>query len=134
MPDREWVRSEPRAENPGIRKEEDELGLDSWIQIRSTGWDERKWVWRECSITREGLDCTVEVYMSEEGVTVLRVGTQQEWHLQECELPRALNLERESCEHLRWNHLEQVQHCTDLPCQVTFPAHTEQEKMGLWLG
>ena len=43
MPDREWVRSERRAENPGIRKEEDELRLDSWIQIRSTGWDERKW-------------------------------------------------------------------------------------------
>ena len=36
MPDREWVRSERRAENPGIRKEEDELRLDSWIQIRST--------------------------------------------------------------------------------------------------
>ena len=29
MPDREWVRSERRAENPGIRKEEDELRLDS---------------------------------------------------------------------------------------------------------
>ena len=42
MPDREWVRSERRAENPGIRKEEDELRLDSWMQIRSTGWDERK--------------------------------------------------------------------------------------------
>ena len=37
MPDQEWVRSECRAENPGIRKEEDELRLDSWIQIRSTG-------------------------------------------------------------------------------------------------
>ena len=42
MPDWEWVRSERRAENPGIRKEEDELRLDSWIQIRSTGLDERK--------------------------------------------------------------------------------------------
>ena len=42
MPDREWVRSDRRAENPGIRKEEDELRLDSWIQIRSIGWDERK--------------------------------------------------------------------------------------------
>ena len=29
MPDREWVRSECRAENPGIRKEEEELRLDS---------------------------------------------------------------------------------------------------------
>ena len=29
MPDREWVRSERRAENPGIRKKEVELRLDS---------------------------------------------------------------------------------------------------------
>ena len=43
MPDRELVQSERRAENPGIRKEEDDLRLDSWMQIRSTGWDERKW-------------------------------------------------------------------------------------------
>ena len=42
MPDREWVRSERRAINPTIRKKEDELRLDSWIQIKSTGWDERK--------------------------------------------------------------------------------------------
>ena len=34
-----------------------------------------------------------------------------------------LNLEMESSEHLRWAYLEQVQHCTDLPRQVTFPAH-----------
>ena len=39
MPDREWVRSERRAENPGIWKEEDELRLDSWMQMRSTGWE-----------------------------------------------------------------------------------------------
>ena len=31
-------------------------------------------------------------------------------------------------------HLEQVQHSTDLPRQVTFPAHTEQGKMGPGLG
>ena len=37
IPDREWVLSDRRAENPEIRKEEDELRLDSWIQIRSTG-------------------------------------------------------------------------------------------------
>ena len=61
---------------------------------------------------------------SEERVTVLRQGT----------APRALNLDRESCDHLRWTHLEQVQHCTNLPRQVTFPAHTEQEKMGPGLG
>ena len=42
MPYREWVRSERRAENPGIQKEEDELRLDIWIQIRSTEWIERK--------------------------------------------------------------------------------------------
>ena len=29
MPDQEWVRSERRAENPGIQKEEHELRLDS---------------------------------------------------------------------------------------------------------
>ena len=29
MPEWGWVRSERRAENPGIRKEEDELRLDS---------------------------------------------------------------------------------------------------------
>ena len=37
MPDREWVQSDRRTENPGIRKEEDELKLDYWIQIWSTG-------------------------------------------------------------------------------------------------
>ena len=36
MPNRERVRSERRAENPGIRKEEEELRLDSWLRIRST--------------------------------------------------------------------------------------------------
>ena len=40
-----------------------------------------------------------------------------------------MKLDKESCEHLRWTHLEQAQHCTDLPRQVTFPAHTEQGKM-----
>ena len=37
IPDREWVPSDRRADNPGIRKEEDKLRLDSWIQIRETG-------------------------------------------------------------------------------------------------
>ena len=46
------------------------------------------------------------------------------------ELPRALHWDKKSCEHLRWTHLEQAQHCTDLPRQVTFSAHTEQGKMG----
>ena len=30
--------------------------------------------------------------------------------------------------------MEQVQHCTDLPRQVTFLAHTEQGMMGPGLG
>ena len=38
------------------------------------------------------------------------------------------------CEHLRWARLEQVQHCTDFPREVTLPAHTEQGKMGPGLG
>ena len=40
-----------------------------------------------------------------------------------------MSLGRESSEHLKWTHLEQVQHCTDLPRQVTSPALTEQGKM-----
>ena len=49
---------------------------------------------------------------------------ESEWGHSMGAAPRALNLERESCEHLRWTHLEQLQHCADLPHQVTFPAHT----------
>ena len=37
IPDREWVPSDRSAENPGIRKEEDKLRLDFWIQMRETG-------------------------------------------------------------------------------------------------
>ena len=43
-------------------------------------WGLKKRMGRECSISREGPGCTVEVYVleeSEERVTVLRVGTQQ---------------------------------------------------------
>ena len=54
--------------------------------------------------------------------------------LQERKLPGAPNLEWGSCEYLIWTHLEHVQHCTDLPRQVTFPAHTKQGKMGPGLG
>ena len=43
-------------------------------------------------------------------------------------------MERESNEHLRCTHLEQVQHSTDLPHHVTFPAHTEQGKGGSRFG
>ena len=39
-------------------------------------------------------------------------------------MPRVLNLEKESSEHFRWAHLEQVQHCTDLLRKV----HAEQGK------
>ena len=42
------MRSERRAENPGIRKEENELRFDSWIQIRSMGWA-KKSVVVQCS-------------------------------------------------------------------------------------
>ena len=41
IPDREWVPSDRRAETPGIRKEEDKLRLDSWVQMRSMGLDEK---------------------------------------------------------------------------------------------
>ena len=67
---------------------------------------------------------------SGEEVIVFRVGAQ----LQELGLPRVLNFKRESYEHLRRTHLEKEQHCTDLSRQVTFPAHTDQEKMGPGLG
>ena len=50
MPDREWLPSDRRTENPGIRKEQEELRIDSWIQVNGigrekskvNGWDERK--------------------------------------------------------------------------------------------
>ena len=50
MPDRKCVRSERRAENPGIRKEDDELRLDSWIQIRLT----KERVAVHCSLLGDG--------------------------------------------------------------------------------
>ena len=42
MPDQEWVPPERKAENPGIRKDEEKLRLDSWMRIRLTEWDKRK--------------------------------------------------------------------------------------------
>ena len=47
---------------------------------------------------------------------------------------KSSEFKRESCDHLRWTYLEQVQHCTDLLRQVTFPTNTEQGKMGPGLG
>ena len=35
--DQAWLRPDRRAENPGIRKEEDELRLGSWIQKKVNG-------------------------------------------------------------------------------------------------
>ena len=46
---------------------------------------------------------------------------------------RSSECRKKSSEHLKWTHLEQVHHCTDLPRQATFPAHTEQGKTGQWL-
>ena len=43
MLDREWVQSDRRAENPGIRKDENELRLDFCIQIRSRRRDDKKY-------------------------------------------------------------------------------------------
>ena len=95
-----------------MQKDSQEHGMVVRGQRMTIGrWGKRSLetrVGQECSISRGKPDCTVEVYMSEEseeGVTVLRQGGQ----------PRALNLEREICEHLRWTHLEQAQHCTDMP-------------------
>ena len=89
-------------------------------------------VTRECSISRGG-QIVQWRYTSrrsprrEESQCYGRGGSSKSESCQEL-------LERESCEHLRWTHLEQVQYCTDLPRQVTFPAHTEQGKMGPGLG
>ena len=93
---------------------------------------------RECSISRRRvkLYCGgIHVGGVREGSHSVTCGDIASWgQLQECGLSRVLNLERGSCEHFRWIHLEQVQHCTDLPRQVTFPAHTEQGKMGQGFG
>ena len=68
---------------------------------------------------------------SEEGVTVIWQGGGS-FKSESCqELGIGI---RKVVEHLRWTHLEQAQHCTDLPRQVTFPVHTEQGKMGPGLG
>ena len=85
----------------------------------------------------------MEVYKlgeSEEEVTVLvgigfpeEAGMQQGGQFQEKELPRVLNLKKESSKHFKLTHLEQV-HCTDLSRQVLFSAHIEQEKTGQGLG
>ena len=60
----------------------------------------------------------------------VEAGAHQVGQFQKCKLPRFLNLENESSERLKWTELEKVQHCTDLPLQVTFPAHTEKGRTG----
>ena len=68
----------------------------------------------------------------EENTILVGVGPPEEAgrQFQELKLPRVLNLGKEGGEHPKWTHLEQVQHCTDLPLQITFSALTKQEKMG----
>ena len=77
----------------------------------------------------------MEVYKLEksEEITVMspeEAGTQQGGQLQELELPRVLILEKESSEHFRWTHLEQVQHCTDLPPRSHFQSTLNRERRG----
>ena len=60
-------------------------------------------------------------------------GTQQGGKLQDRELRKVLNLQKESTGYLKLIHLEKVQHCTDLSLQVTLPAHTQQGKIELGL-
>ena len=40
----------------------------------------------------------------------------------------SLNLKKDSSKHLKWVDLEQVQHCANLPLQVTFLMRSEQRK------
>ena len=74
---------------------------------------------------------------SEKEVTVLvgvgspeEARTQQGEQLQEWDLPRVLNLEKESSERFKRTHLEQIQRCINLPRQITFAAHTKQVETG----
>ena len=57
-----------------------------------------------------------------------KAGTQQGG-----QLPKVLNLKKSS-KHLKWTHLEQVQHCTNLLLRVTLPEHSERRKIGPELG
>ena len=93
-------------------------------------------VGRKRCISRCGPHWTVEVYKLEESreeVTVIsseKAGTQ----LQEGELPRVLNLEKESSEHFRWTDLEQVQHCTDLSARSHFQRTLNRERRRVKVG
>ena len=77
MPDREWMRSERRAENPGIWKEEDELRLDSWMQITSTGWNKKSEV-VQCSWLEDLQHSIEEPRESQGGVEAQQDGQEQE--------------------------------------------------------
>ena len=92
----------------------------------------------KCCISRRGPDWAVEIYQLkkfEKEVTVLlgvespkKAGVQQGGQLQEWQLPRVLNLEKESSEHFKYTQLEHVQHCTDLLRQVTFQHTLNRER------
>ena len=43
---------------------------------------------------------------------------------------RHLNSEQESENKFKCIHLEQIQHCLDLPLQIILPTHRKQVKMG----
>ena len=88
--------------------------------------------------TPNGPGSIVEVYNLEESegedTVLVGVGSPEKAGRTAPGVPRVLNLEKVSSGHLKWTHLEQVQHCTDLPLKVTFPVHTKQGKMGQGLG
>ena len=71
---------------------------------------------------------------SEEGVTVIRVGTQQGGAAPAVRAAKSSEFGEGKLSTLDGTHLEQVQHETDLPRQVTFPVYTEQGKMSSGLG
>ena len=93
----------------------------------------REWRARWARLNRGGIQ-TKEVREESHSVVSRRSRDTAAGQLQEGELPRVLNVEKESGEHFGWAHLEKVQHCTDLPHQVTFPTHTELAKTGPGLG
>ena len=78
-----------------------------------------------------------ELEESEEEDTVLvgvgypeEAGTQQGELLQEWKLSRVLNLGKKCSEHLKWTHLEQVQHCTPYPSRSHFQRTLNRERWG----
>ena len=90
-------------------------------------------VTQECSISRGG----AKLYSGGIRVGGVRGGSHSVTTGEAAPRVRAAKsskFRQKSCEHLRWTHLEQVQHSTDLTRQVAFPAHTEQGNMVPGLG